>query len=62
MKVELGSSHRKALVKGCLWMGENDGSSKGVEHEGEQQPRLPHQWHPIAKTYGEKVLSRFYYL
>lgn len=50
MKVELGSSHVKALLKGCLWMGEADGSSEGGQNETSQQPQ-PREQSSLIKTY-----------
>ncbi len=40
MKVELEGSLRKALLKGCLWMGESEASSEGDQDEGSQQRTL----------------------
>jgi len=34
MKVELEGSLRKALLKGCLWMGENEG---GQDEDSQQR-------------------------
>jgi len=62
MKVELEGSHRKALLKGCLWMGSGDGGSEGGQDEASQQRRLQHQRYHIAKTCDEGVPSKFNYL
>lgn len=37
MKVELEGSLRKALLKGCLWMVESEGSLEGDQDEASQQ-------------------------
>lgn len=37
MKVELESPLKRALLKGCLWMGEHEGSSGGELDEDNQQ-------------------------
>lgn len=62
MKVELESPLKKALLKGCLWMGENEGSPEGGQDEASQQPTLPERLCFIAKIYDEEESSRFYYL
>jgi len=59
--VGLEGSHKKALSKGCLWMGESDGGSEGGRDEASQQPG-PHQQHSTAKTHDEEELSKFYHL
>jgi len=61
MKVELESPLKRALLKGCLWMGENEGSPDGGQDEASQQPTLPQRLCSTAKTYDEEV-SRVYYL
>ena len=38
MKVELEGSIKKALLKGCLWMGESEGSPEGGQDEASEQP------------------------
>lgn len=62
MKVGLEGSLRKALLKGCLWMNENGGSSEGGQDEAGQQPRLQHQRCTAAKTSNGKTLSKFCFL
>jgi len=37
MKVELKSPLKKALLKGCLWMGEGEGIPDGGQDEASQQ-------------------------
>jgi len=54
MKVELESLLKKALLKGCLWMGENGGNSEGGEDEASQQLTLWQQQWFTAKTYDEE--------
>ena len=62
MKVELKSSHRKAMLKECLWMGESELSiEEGEQDEASQQPKLPHQRCSTAKTCDEGF-SRSYQL
>lgn len=61
MKVELESPLKKALLKGCLWMGENEGSPDGGQDEASQQPTLPQRLCSTAKAYNEEI-SRVYYL
>lgn len=62
MKVELESLLKKALLKRCLWMGENGGNSEGGENEASQQLTLWQQQWFTAKTYDEEWLSKSYYL
>jgi len=63
MKAELLGSLGKALLKGCLWMGESDGIPEGGQDEVSQQLRLPHQWHPMAaKAHNQEIHSICYYL
>ena len=37
MKVELEGSAKRALLKGCLWMGEGEGIPDGGQDEASQQ-------------------------
>lgn len=60
MKVELEGPLRKALLKGCLWMGESDVCSEGGQDEASQQPILQQQRCSVAKTY-YKEFSKFHY-
>jgi len=62
MKVELESLLKKALLKGCLWMGENGGKSEGGEDEASQQLTLWQQRWFNAKTYDEEWFPKSYYL
>jgi hypothetical protein len=39
-EVELKGSRIRALLKGCLWVGENGGNSEGGLDEVSQQPKL----------------------
>lgn len=61
MKVALEGSLRRALLKECLWMGENNVCSEGGQDEVYQQPTLQHQRCSSAKTYVKEQFSKFYY-
>lgn len=62
MKVELEGSLRKALLKGCLWMGESGENSEGGQDEAGQRPKLQLQLCSTAKTYDEDEFSKSEYL
>jgi hypothetical protein len=62
MKVELESPLKKALLKGCLWMGENEGSPEGGQDEASQQHALSQRRCSTAKAYDKEESSRVYYL
>lgn len=50
MKVELESLLRKALLKGCLWMGESGGNSEGGEDEASKQLTASIERSPIEEN------------
>lgn len=56
MKVELEGSAKRALLKGCLWMGESEGSPEGGQDEGSQQPRTSNK---RCSTEENRVMSLF---
>ena len=62
MKVELFGSRKKALLKGCLWMGESEVDSEGGQDEASQQAKLWRQRCSIVKTDDKEEFSKFYYL
>ena len=50
MKVELESPLRKALSKGCLWVGESEGNPEGGQDEASQQPTASIERSPIEEN------------
>lgn len=61
MRVVPEAPLRKALSKGCLWMGESEGNLEGAQDEASQQLTPQRQRCPTAKTYDEEF-SKFRYL
>jgi hypothetical protein len=59
--VELEGTLGKALLKGCLWMGESQENSEGGQDEAGQQPKQKRQKDQIfiAQICLRKFLSDF---